>query len=185
MFVPGYFFAFIHAVSPSRHSVTFHHWWRQSSRSILLFVTFIGSFIGGAVAALAAWLVVRFATANLPANDGLIVSGLLIAAAAMIGMLVGASVMRRAWRGERRVCVFSTLAAGVGIGTIVALGVAGLTASYLVAYGQWPADSLGRVFYVLAIPSFALLGWFIGAAVGAAAGFVTGTLLQGLAALRR
>ncbi len=148
-------------------------------------MTVFGSIVGGVIAAIPVWFLARMTGVNLPAGDRVVLTAVMVGGAVIVGVLVGGAVLRRAWNGARHICMFSTVATGFGVGTICALCVAAITASYLASFGQMPPDLMGRILYVLAVPAFSLLGWFVGALLGACLGLATGTVLRGLASLRR
>jgi hypothetical protein len=139
----------------------------------------------GATAAVAVWLLAQLAAHNLPPDSRAAVPVALAGLTLIVGFLVGATVGRRSMRAPERLPLFALLAGGFG-GAIVGAGVAiALTGAYLAAYGTWPEDTLGRVFFVLAFPAFGGLGWFAGGLAGSVIGLTGGSILRLLTLARR
>lgn len=137
-----------------------------------------GGVIGAALSAVPTWFVVRLAAANLTGGYAGAVTPALAFAAAVIGFLVGAAVVRRAVTRAPHLTLFSALAGGFGGGLAGALIFLSLTAAYLSTYSHWPTDIFNQVLFVLAFPVSTALGWFLGAGFGFIAGLAGGALLR-------
>lgn len=148
-------------------------------------MTFLGGLFGAALAALPAGLLTWLAAGNLAGSDRPLLTATIAAVAALAGLTVGAAISRRFRYQPYRLIVFTGLAASFGGGFVGAVCAAGITAAYLAAYGTWPSGILDQILFVLAIPAFAGVGWFAGAAVGIVVGVASGTILQGLSFFRR
>ncbi|MGI8968043.1 MAG: hypothetical protein ACR2GA_02925 [Chloroflexota bacterium] len=137
-----------------------------------------GALAFGAVAALATWRFANMATQSLDDQS----RGWLLAGVPTVGLvfgfLAGGTIARRGMRDRTNLSKFAALAGGFGGGCTGAAVAVGLTAGYLRAYASWPADVLGQILFVLAIPAFAAVGWFVGAALGSLAGLLEALLLR-------
>jgi hypothetical protein len=148
-------------------------------------VTILGALLGAILAALPAGTLTWLAGDNLSTPERLLLTSLIGAVSALTGLVVGAAVTRRVRYEPYRLVAFTGLASSFGGGLIGAACSAGITAAYLAAYGAWPSGIVDDVLFVFAIPAFAALGWFTGAAAGVLLGLASGTILRGLTALRR
>ncbi|GAC1472274.1 MAG: hypothetical protein PVSMB7_24760 [Chloroflexota bacterium] len=138
---------------------------------------FTGIFFA-ACSGILALVVANVLTAGLPDIDRQVVPTALMAAVALLGFAIGATIAARAEHDPTRLPTFAAITAGVGGGIAAAIVCEALLGLYVASYGSWPGEMLDDILLVLAFPVFGALTFFLGAGVCALAGFLAGGVLR-------
>lgn len=148
-------------------------------------MTVLSGLVGACITVALALLIGLYSTQNLPGLVGAASLFAIVIVAAVVGIVAGSAVGRRAGRHEPEMGRFLVLA------TTVAGGAAGcglafiLTVAYLGSYTTWPQDRIDQVLEVLAYPVFGWLGLCLGGALGLFVGLLIAGLQRATAAIRQ